>query len=100
MTTNRVTLVGYVGIHLSTKKLNNGSLRIVLRVATHERENSTTWHNVAAFNAQASFAARNFVKGSRIMVEGHLTYVPYLDAVGRTQYATLIHADYLVNLDR
>ncbi|MDH7459794.1 single-stranded DNA-binding protein [Chitinophagaceae bacterium 26-R-25] len=100
MTTNRVTLVGYVGTHLATQKLNNGSIRVVLRIATHEQDTGTTWHKVAAFNATAAFAARNFVKGSHIMVEGHLTYLPYADATGRSHYTTVVHANYLVNLDR
>jgi hypothetical protein len=34
------------------------------------------------------------------MVEGQLTYLPYPDASGRQRYAAMIHAKYLVNLDR
>jgi single-strand DNA-binding protein len=100
MTTNRVTLVGYVGADLATQKLKNGSTRVALRIATHERKNNTTWHNVSAFNAAATYAAQNFVKGSRIMVEGFITYLPYADDSGRIHYSTMIQANYLVNLDR
>ena len=87
MTINRVTLVGCVGAHLTTKQLKNGATRVALRIATHESNNRTTWHNVAAYNDTAAYAVANFVKGSRIMVEGQLTYLPYPDASGRRHYA-------------
>lgn len=100
MTINRITLVGYVGDHLTTQQLNNGATRVALRIATHESNERTTWHNVAAYNNTAAYAVANFVKGSRIMIEGQLTYLPYPDASGRLRYAAMIHAKYLVNLDR
>lgn len=100
MTINRVTLVGYVGAHLTTQILKNGATRVALRVATHESNHRTTWHNVAAYNDTAVYAAANFIKGSRIMVEGQLVYLPYPDTSGRMRYATMIHAKFLVNLDR
>lgn len=38
---------------------------------------TTVWHDIIAFNETALYAERNFVKGSKIMVEGPLDYREY-----------------------
>lgn len=108
MKTNCVTLIGYVGSNLITRQLPNGSIRTALRIATHEthtneqgqRKWQTTWHDVVAWNGTARYAGSNFVKGSRLMVEGCITYRTYPDTAGHIRYITLITAHSLLNLDR
>lgn len=108
MKSNRVTLIGFVGSHLNSKKLENGSKRVSIRMATHfyqknelgEKKYQTIWHDVVAWDNIADFAERNLVKGSRIMVDGSITYRTYPDKTGHLRYVTLITADSVMNLDR
>ncbi len=108
MQNNRVTLIGYVGKDLSTLKLGNGDKRVAIRLATHncakngsgEKVYHTVWHDVVAWDSVADFAERNFVKGSRILVDGSITYRTYPDRQGHIRYITLITAKSLMNLDR
>jgi len=108
MKSNRVTLIGFVGSHLNSKKLDNGSKRVAIRMATHfyqkkdigQKNYQTVWHDVVAWNNVADFAERNLVKGSRIMVDGSITYRTYHDKTGHLRYVTLITADSVMNLDR
>lgn len=108
MTTNRVQLIGYVGKHFPAKETSVQTKRLQLRVATHqqtrskngERKWTTIWHDVIAWDKTADYAERNFVKGSKILVEGELTYRTYEDQQGHTRYLTQITAKNLLNLDR
>ena len=108
MKSNHVTLIGYVGSHLLTRKLENGSRRVAIRMATHystknksgEKDYHTIWHDVVAWDNIAEFAERNLVKGSRILVEGSITYRTYPDKQGHVRYVTLIRANSVMNLDR
>ncbi len=105
---NKVILVGYVGNHLTTKKLESGGKRVGIRMATHYRHKDekgesvyhTVWHDIVAWNSAAEFAERSFVKGSRILVEGFIEYRTYPDSTGHTRYITQIKAQSLMNLDR
>lgn len=108
MKTNKVLLVGYVGKDLAATLTSNGSKRVCIRMATHYRKKTTddkqlyytVWHDVVAWDKQAQQAERNFVKGSRILVEGFIVYRSYPDHSGHTRYVTEIRADNLINLDR
>ena len=108
MKNNQVQLIGYVGKDLSSTTLPGGDRRIAIRVATHysgldkngEKIYFTTWHEVTAWNNVAEYAERNFVKGSKIMVDGSIEYRTYADKTGHTRYYTQIKAHSLMNLDR
>ncbi len=105
---NRVTLIGYVGSNLLSKKLEDGTKRVGIRMVTHyprknkEGENKwqTVWHDVVAWDKTAEYAEQSFVKGSRIMVEGAIEYRTYPDKQGHIRYITQIKAESLMNLDR
>jgi single-strand DNA-binding protein len=107
MRTNSVQLIGYVGQNLSEKTFSSGK-KITLRVATvqtHKNKEGkvnyiSTWHDVVAWDAVADYAAGNFVKGSRILVEGFIIYRTYPDLQGHLRYVTEIKATFLHNLDR
>jgi single-strand DNA-binding protein len=105
MTTNTVILIGYVGSHLAGKSLSHGDKKVLIRVATHQKSNVgntsiTTWHNVVAWDKVAAYAENNFVKGSRILVDGQIIYRTYPDRQGHLRYVTEIKANSLQNLDR
>jgi single-strand DNA-binding protein len=108
MNNNRVLLIGYVGKHLASKKLEDGSKRIGIRMATHyEYKNqqgakidNTVWHDVVAWDGTAEYAERQFVKGSKIMVEGMIEYRVFKNKEGNMRYMTRIKATSLLNLDR
>lgn len=108
MQTNRVILIGYVGKELKPKILPDGSKRTSIRVATHycrksptgNKQYHSTWHDIIAWDRIADFAERNFVKGSRILVEGFIEYRTFPDQNGHTRYITQIRAASFMNLDR
>lgn len=108
MQNNKVTLIGYVGNDLISSKLENGSKRVTIRMATHqsnknasgEKVYTTVWHDVIAWDSTAEFAERNFVKGSKILVEGSIHYRSFPDKSGHIRYHTHIKAHSLMNLDR
>ena len=104
---NMVQLVGYVGQDLKESKTENGH-RVAIRIATHyyfknaagERVDQVTWHNVVAWDDTAEYAGRNFVTGSKILVEGRIVYGEYAGADGGRRPAVQIKAHHLLNLDR
>lgn len=108
MNTNFVRLIGYVGQDIKQSTSKAGSKRLAIRMATHYKILSssdtvnyqTVWHDVVAWDQTADYAACNFVKGSKIMVEGVLIYRDYLDSQGHRRYVTEIKAQSLLNLDR
>lgn len=108
MKTNNVILIGYVGADPIVKSTENGNKKAFLRVATHmskrnekgEKIWNTVWHDIVAWDKAAVYAGQNFVKGSRIMIDGCIEYRVYPDQSGHTRYYTQIKASSLMNLDR
>ncbi|MGC4234578.1 MAG: single-stranded DNA-binding protein [Niabella sp.] len=108
MKTNHVTLIGYVAKDLISTKLPTGAKQVRIRIATHysrvskegEKVWHTQWHDVIAWNKKAEYAERSFVKGSKIMIQGAITYRTYPDKTGHIRYVTEITAHSLMNLDR
>lgn len=108
MKTNQVILIGYVGQDLVDTTTQKGSKRVSIRVATHHTQKGengvkkwhTVWHDIIAWDQVADYALGNFVKGSRIMVDGSIIYRTYPDHTGHIRYLAEINAAHLVNLDR
>ncbi|MDP4215027.1 MAG: single-stranded DNA-binding protein [Bacteroidota bacterium] len=104
---NWAQLVGYVGQHLKETDTGNGR-RVAMRVATHARSvnelgepvDKTVWHNVIAWDGPAEYAGKNFVKGSKIMVEGKIMHDSFQGKDGKPRQMTYIKAHSLLNLDR
>jgi single-strand DNA-binding protein len=106
---NQIQLVGYVGADPQVRTHEDGK-RVYLSIATHapkyRKDNSgevsytTTWHNVVAWRRQAEYAEGNFVKGSRILVDGKIIYRRYKNKSGINCSTTQIDALNLINLDR
>lgn len=108
MKTNQVILLGYVGNDLSDVVTTSGKHKVNIRVATHfydklsdgSKKWYTVWHDIVAWDKTAKYAARNFVRGSKILVEGSICYRTYADYTGHIRYVTEIKASHLTNLDR
>lgn len=100
--------MGYVGNDLTSTTTTNGGRRVSLRIATSyyyrgsdgKSRRKTEWHEAIAWDNQASFAERNLVKGSHVMIEGSVQYHTYLDNTGHKRYITQIKVHGLINLDR
>jgi single-strand DNA-binding protein len=108
MRNNVVQLFGYVGDSPKIFISKDGVKRAIIRVATHDPIKygvdkpvyGTTWHEVVAWDKTADLAERSFVKGSKIRVEGTLTYRKYIDKAGVLRDVSEVKADSLHNLDR
>lgn len=96
---NRVTILGQLGSDPSLK--NGGGTRIaLLSVATStswtdragQKQESTQWHRVKAFDKQADFAENYLGKGDTVLVEGSLETRSYDDKDGIKRYVTEIRA--------
>jgi single-strand DNA-binding protein len=104
---NSVQLVGYVGQDIKETKSKDGH-RVAIRMATHfymtrapgDNLVQTTWHNIVAWDEQAEFALRNFMKGSKILVEGRIVYGNFVGRDGQVRNVAQIRAHSLLNLDR
>ena len=80
---NKAILVGRVGADPEIRNTNSGDKIANLRIATSEtwkdksgeRQERTSWHTVVVFNDRLAGVVESYVKkGSRIYVEGALTY--------------------------
>jgi single-strand DNA-binding protein len=89
---NKVTLIGNIGKEIEMLKTGDKNY-CRLSVATTENIYSggvnkevTTWHNITLWEKQADFAAENFRKGSRVIVDGKLVSRTYVDKTGKSVY--------------
>lgn len=97
---NRVVLIGNLGNDPQVRHFENGSSIARMSIATTERfktkdgESSerTYWHNVVAWNRQATYAEKFLRKGNRIAVEGKLESRSYEDKDKNTKYVTEVIA--------
>jgi single-strand DNA-binding protein len=106
-TQNRVQLIGYVGKNPVISRTGNGKFaRMSLATDAFSKDENgrsvkiTTWHLVVAWNKKAEYVENNFIKGSHVLVEGHIVYKTYPDFAGHIRYVTEITAQTLMNLDR
>ena len=105
---NRVILIGNLGIDPQVRKFENGNAVARLSIATTESfktkngkwENKTTWHNVVAWNGQANYAERFLRKGNRVVVEGKLESRSYEDKDKKTHYVTEVIARDFMSLSK
>ena len=84
---NIVTLIGNLGIDPDVKTTEKGKKVVHFTLATNDgyktsdgqKVNETTWHNITAWNGLAELAGQYLKKGSKVVVEGRLTYRSYED---------------------
>ena len=95
---NRVQLIGNLGNDPEIKELDNGKKVARFSIATKdsyknaegEKITSTQWHNIVAWDTNASIAERFLKKGREVAIEGRLMHRSYDDSEGTTKYITEI----------
>lgn len=106
---NKVQLIGYLGEDPKIIMLKDHTMMARMRVATdqyfHQKDGPpkkyTDWHTVKVWgNEQVEKIRHYLIKGSHILVDGHILYRSYTDHQGQTYHVTEIRANYLVDLDR
>lgn len=95
-----ISLIGNLGKEPETRISENGTLVASFSIASNSFKNSaegkvqkTDWFRVIAFGKQAETLARFVRKGSRLCVQGRLTFNPWLDRKGNPQ----VGADIILN---
>lgn len=104
---NSVTLVGFLGRDPEVRVTANGTAVARFSVATTERfingkgkkQEDTYWHTIVAWGKQAELVEKYLSKGSRVLVEGKLTYKDWEDKEGNKRTSTEIVLRKIVFLD-
>lgn len=95
---NRVVLSGIVGGDSKIRESQSGmkvarySLA-VRRMTKKEGEQDTDWISLIAFDKKADFAEKYVKKGTRLIVEGHITTGSYTNKDGQKVYTTDVVVD-------
>ena len=94
-----ISLMGNLGRAPETRVSDNGTLIANFSLASNSFRNTpegrvqkTDWFRVTAFGKQAETLARYVRKGSRLCIQGRLTFNPWLDRNGDPQ----VNADVLL----
>lgn len=87
-----VSLMGNLGRSPETRISEKGTLIANFSIASNSVRNTpegpvqkTDWFRVTAFGKQAETLARYVRKGSRLCIQGRLTFTPWLDRNGKPQ---------------
>ena len=89
---NLVIMTGNLVRDPDTRQTASGKVRTAFSIAV-QRGDKTDYFNITAWDKNAEFIKKYFVKGSRIMVEGHLQPNNYTDANGVKHYGLDIIVD-------
>lgn len=96
-TVNKITLVGRVGSDAQLKG-NEDHPVVIFSLATSSNQ-KTEWHRISVFRAGLRELAEEYVKsGSRLMVEGKVSYGHIIDRNGTAVPTTSIIADDIIFL--
>ena len=98
---NKVILIGNVGKDPEVRRLDNGAVVARFSLATSERykdkdgnqQENTEWHNVIVWRQLAEIAEKYVKKGTKLYIEGKVTYRKYTDTNGVEKYITDIVAN-------
>ena len=95
---NKVILIGNLGRDPEVRTFQNGGKVCNFSLATSEswkdnntgeRQERTSWHNIAIFNDRLAEIAEQYLKkGSQIYVEGQLETRKWQDQAGNDRYTT------------
>lgn len=97
---NKVELVGYVGKDAEMREIRSGIKIASFSLATSEGYrnrkgdwvDNTTWHRIVLWNENASKAATEVKKGTKVSVTGKISYRNYEDSNGEKKYIVEIVA--------
>lgn len=92
---NKVILIGNVGQDVTTRDVSNGIVANT-SLATSEKRNGeekTEWHRLVFFGKLADLAKQYLTKGSKVYVEGKISYRKYTNKDGVEFNSTEIIVD-------
>jgi single-strand DNA-binding protein len=103
---NKVQLIGHLGNDPVIKTTSTGTTYSVLRLATNdlfknkagEWVEEVQWHTLVIWGKQNNTIEKRCSRGTKLMVEGKLTYRNYENADGTKRYITEIKVDSLLIL--
>lgn len=98
---NKVQLIGHLGNDPVIKTTSTGINYTILRLATNdlfknkagEWVEEVQWHTLVVWGKQNNAIERKCSRGTKLMVEGKLTYRNYENADGAKRYITEIKVD-------
>tara|TARA_R100000773_G_C4217674_1_gene116137 strand:+ start:197 stop:568 length:372 start_codon:yes stop_codon:yes gene_type:complete len=96
---NHVMLIGNLGRKPEYKKTKNDKLVVNCSLATRERKDDVTWHNITAFDKTAEILQNYCDKGSKIAIEGRISNRQY-EANGEKRIWSEVVANRVELLDR
>ncbi len=103
---NKVILIGNLGKDPEVRQFENNSVaNFSLATSetytdkTGEKKTLTEWHNVSVWGRGAEVVEKYLKKGSKVYIEGKITYRKYQDKDGVDRYSTDIKADTFKFLD-
>lgn len=93
---NKLLLLGNVGSDPEIRVLDSGRKYARFSLATHdhylnamgEKVEKTYWHQVVFWNRAVEVVEKHVRKGSKLVVEGQLTYRSWNDASGVKHFRT------------
>jgi len=104
---NKVILIGHLGRDPETRYLPNGTAVCNFSLATTEhwnkdgeRQMSTEWHRIEAWNRLAEICGELLYKGAAVYIEGSLKTDEWEDQEGNKRQTTKIKAWKMQMLDR
>ena len=107
MDINKVTLIGRLVRNPESRNTKSGLHLTTCAVATNyawrdartkEKKDKTEFHKIIAWGKLADIMQQYLTKGSRVYIEGRITYGDWQDAKGQKRTSTDIIADELIIL--
>lgn len=103
---NKVMLIGNLGQDPEIRATADGTAVATLNLATNftfkntkgDRVTTTEWHRITAWRGLAEIAQKYLTKGSKLYVEGRISYGSY-EKDGITRYTVEIVATEITMLD-
>lgn len=103
---NRAQLIGNLGADPELRSAPSGTSVTTISVATTDRfkdksgewQDRTEWHNVVLWGSLADIAKQYLKKGSKVFIEGRISYRQFEGRDGNTRYVTEIVAQQLIML--
>jgi len=103
---NKVILIGNLGKDPEVRNFENNSVANFSLATSEtytdkngERQTLTEWHNISVWGRGAETVQKYLKKGSKVYIEGKITYRKYQDKDGVDRYTTDIKADTFKFLD-
>jgi len=99
MINNKVTLIGNLGKDPESRTLESNKKVCTFSLATKGYKDATDWHNIVCWEKVADIASLYCFKGSKIAIDGKISYREYESKDGTKKHITEIIANEILLLD-